>query len=76
MEARKLGFTVVIGRPNNGGNGIKTFVTMICEREDSYAEHKKLSKSKIVVLIKCECSFRLRGYLLSTNDWSLKVEDK
>jgi hypothetical protein len=56
-EARKLGFTVVIGKSNNKGNGRKQFVTLICERGGSYTMFKKLSMHKIVGSVKCNCPF-------------------
>lgn len=36
METEKLGFEVVVGRPENGLDGRHTFVTMGCERSDTY----------------------------------------
>lgn len=36
MEARKLGFDIVIKRPDNGSNRRKPFVTMRCERSGMY----------------------------------------
>jgi len=74
-KARKLGFSTVIGKSDNGGNGRSAFVTLICERGGSYTEYKKRSWRKIAGSVKCECPFRLRGYLLTGGDWRLKVGD-
>jgi len=75
QKARKLGFSTVIGKSDNGGNGRSAFVTLICERGGSYNEYKRKSRRKVVGSVKCECLFRLRGYLLSGGDWNLKVGD-
>lgn len=74
-KARKLGFTTIIGKSDKGGNGRSAFVTVICERGGSYKEYKRKTRCKIACSVKCECSFRLRGYLLIDGDWSLKVGD-
>jgi len=74
-KARKLGFSTVIGKSSNGGNGRRAFVTLICESGGSYTEYKIKTRREIVGLVKCECLFRLRGYLLTAGDWSLKVGD-
>ena len=74
-KARKLGFSTVIGKSDNGGNGRSAFVTLIYERGGSYTEYKRKSRREIVGSVKCECPFRLRGYLLTNGDWSLKVGD-
>ena len=42
-KARKLGFSTVIGKSDNGGNGRSAFVTLICERGGSYTEYKRES---------------------------------
>ncbi|XP_024640748.1 protein FAR1-RELATED SEQUENCE 5-like [Medicago truncatula] len=64
-KARKLGFSTVIGK----------FVTLICERGGSYTEYKRKSRCEIAGSVKCECPFRLRGYMLTGGEWSLKVGD-
>jgi len=74
-KARKLGFSTVIGKFDNGGNGRSAFVTLICERGGTYAEYKRKSQREIAGSAKCECLFRLIGYLLTGGDWSLKVGD-
>ena len=71
-KARKLGFSTVIGKSDNSGNRRSAFVTLICERGGSYTEYKRKSRREIAGLVKCECPFRLRGYLLTAGDWSLK----
>jgi len=35
-KARKLGFSTIISKSDNGGNGRSAFVTLICERGGSY----------------------------------------
>jgi len=55
-------------KSDNGGNGRNTFVTLICERGGSYTEYKRKSRREIDGLVKCECLFRLRGYLLTGGD--------
>jgi len=74
-KARKLGFSTIIGKSDNGGNGRNTFVTLICERGGSYTEYKRKSRREIASSVKCECPFWLRGYLLTAGDWSVKVGD-
>jgi len=74
-KVRKLGFSTIIGKSDNSGNGRSTFVTLICERGGSYSEYKRKTRREIVGSGKCECPFRLRGYLLTAGDWSLKVGD-
>ena len=37
--------------------------------------YKRKTRRKIVGSVKCEFMFQLRGYLLTTGDWSLKVGD-
>jgi len=71
----KLDFSTVIGKSDNGGNGRSAFVALICERGGSYTEYKRKSRREIAGSVKCECLFRLRGYLLTDGDWSLKVGD-
>ena len=74
-KARKLGFSTVIGKSDNGGSRRSSFVTLICERGGSYTEYKRKTRREIASSVKCECPFRLRGYLLTADDWSLKVGD-
>jgi len=74
-KARKLGFSTVIGKSDNSGNGRSAFVTLICEKGGSYTGYKRKSWREIAGSVKCECPFRLRGYLLTAGDWSLKVGD-
>lgn len=67
-EVMKVGFSIVIGKSNKGGYGRNVFVTVIYERGGSYIGYKKLSGRKIYGLVKCECPFSVRGYLLITGD--------
>jgi len=48
---------------------------LICERGGSYTEYKRKTRHHIAGSVKCECPFRLKGYLLHAGDWSLKVGD-
>ncbi|XP_024632927.1 protein FAR1-RELATED SEQUENCE 5 [Medicago truncatula] len=74
-KSRKLGFSTIIGKSDNSGNGRSAFVTLICERGGSYIEYKRKSRREIAGSVKCESPFRLRGYLLTGGEWSLKVSD-
>jgi len=74
-EARKLGFSTIIDKSYKGGNDINSFVRMIYESGGSYTECKNFSRRRISGSVKCECMFRVRGYLLIVGDWSLKVWD-
>ena len=74
-KARKVGFSTIIGESDNNDIGRSAFVTLICERGGSYTEYKRKTWHEIVGSGKCECPFRLRGYLLTAGDWSLKVDD-
>lgn len=74
-KARKLSFSTVIGKFDNGGNGRSVFVTLICEKRGSYTEYKRKSRCEIAGSVKCKCPFRLKGYLLTSGDWSLKIGD-
>jgi hypothetical protein len=74
-EARKLGFSTVIGKFDKAGNRKGAFVTVICERRGSYTEYKKLTQCEISGSVKCECPFQLIAYLLIAGDWSLRVGD-
>lgn len=60
MEARKLGVVIVI---RSGSNRRQTFVTMRCERSGTYVPPIRKLKCDDIEWRKCECSFKLRGYL-------------
>lgn len=62
-EVRKLVFLTFIEKLDNRENARNAFVILIW-RGSSYIEYKKLSKCKISSLVKYECPFRVRGYLL------------
>ena len=74
-KAKKLGFTIVIGKSDNGNNGRSAFVIVIWERGGLYKEYKRKTRRKIVGSVKCECRFQMKGYLLIAGDWILKVGD-
>lgn len=70
----KLGFSTVIGKLDKGRNGINAFFFItICEQGGSYTKYQKLLMHKICGSVKCECLFRVRGYLLIDDHLSLKV---
>ncbi|XP_024630682.2 protein FAR1-RELATED SEQUENCE 5-like [Medicago truncatula] len=73
-KARKLGFTIVIGKSDKDDNGRSAFVTVICEIGGSYREYKRKTRCKIAGSVKCECTFRLRGYLLIAGECDLSIK--
>ena len=75
-ETRKIRFTVVIRKSDNGENCRKQFVMLRCEIRGSYTRYKKLAKCKISTSVKYNCLLQLTGYLLTVGDWSLKVWDR
>ncbi|XP_058761990.1 protein FAR1-RELATED SEQUENCE 5-like [Vicia villosa] len=72
-EATKLGFGVVIGRSDNGTSRRNAFVTLTCKRSEKYILHFQKLKRDDTGSRKCECPFRLRGYLLANNKWKFNV---
>ncbi|XP_050888590.1 uncharacterized protein LOC127093722 [Lathyrus oleraceus] len=73
IEAAKLGFNVVIGRPNYGSNRRQTFVTLRCKRNDKYTKPIRKLKHDGTNSRKCECHFKLCGYLMVNNTWTFNV---
>lgn len=43
MEARKLGFAIVVRRYDNGSNRREAFATMRCKRSGTYIPQLKIS---------------------------------
>ncbi|XP_058742605.1 uncharacterized protein LOC131615125 [Vicia villosa] len=72
-EATKLGFNVVIGRSDNGTDKRNAFVTLTCERSGKYMCRIQKLKRDDTDSRKCECPFRLHGYLLANNKWRFNV---
>lgn len=65
----KLRIGVVIGRPDNGFDRRLAFVTMRCERSGKYITLLQKFKQDDIGSRKCECPFKLCGYLLKNNKW-------
>jgi len=74
-KARKLDFSTVIGKFDNGGKGRSAFVSLKCERGGLCTEYKRKTQREIAGSVNCECPFLMRGYFLIADDWSLKVGD-
>ncbi|CAJ2665946.1 unnamed protein product [Trifolium pratense] len=72
-EAKKAGFTIVIAKSDNGSYRRKRYFVLGCERGGEYKERKRKLKNEDTATRKCNCRFRLRGYFLSTQVWSLNV---
>lgn len=72
-EASKLGFVVVIGRSDNGSDERVAFVIMRCERSGKYTTPLRKFKREYTGSRRCDCLFKLRGYLLSNNKWRFNV---
>ncbi|XP_058747029.1 uncharacterized protein LOC131620019 [Vicia villosa] len=72
-EATKLGFGVVIGRYDYDTFRINEFVTLTCERSGKYIRRIQKLKRDDTGSRKCECPFRLCGYLLANNKWKFNV---
>ncbi|XP_050896461.1 uncharacterized protein LOC127103238 [Lathyrus oleraceus] len=73
MEARKLGFGIVIGRFDNGSNRRQTFVTMRFERNGTYIPPIRKLKRNDIELRKCECLFKLHRYHKVDDTWKFNV---
>lgn len=73
METAKLGFDVVIGRFDNGSNRGCVFVTMTCERNGKYITPLRNFKRDDIGSRKCECSFKVRDYMLANKNWRFIV---
>ncbi|MCH87527.1 protein FAR1-RELATED SEQUENCE 5-like, partial [Trifolium medium] len=72
-EAAKVGFTVVIEKSDNGSGRRKQFFILGCERGGTYKVGKKRLTKEDTGSRKCQCPFRLRGYFLASQEWSLSV---
>ncbi|XP_058756515.1 protein FAR1-RELATED SEQUENCE 5-like [Vicia villosa] len=71
--AINLGFSVVIGRSNNGTTRRNAFVTMLCEKSEKY--HSPLMKFKRdeTGSRKYECPFKICCYMLTSKKWRFSV---
>ncbi|GAU37262.1 hypothetical protein TSUD_319160 [Trifolium subterraneum] len=72
-EATKAGFTIVIGKSDNGGNRRKPYFLLSCSRGGVYKENKRKLKKQDTATKTLKCSFRLRGYFLASQEWKLSV---
>ncbi|GAU48301.1 hypothetical protein TSUD_132260 [Trifolium subterraneum] len=61
-EATKAGFTIVIGKSDNGGNRRKPYFLLSCSRGGVYKENKRKLKKQDTATKTLKCLFRLRGY--------------
>ena len=65
--AFKLGFGVVIQRSDNDSDRRCAFMTMTCQRSRKYKTPLQKLKPYDIDSRKCECLFKLCGYLLANN---------
>ena len=72
-EATKVGFDVVIGRSDNGTDRRNAFVTLTCERSGKYMPRIRNFKREDTGSRKCECPFKLHGYMLTSKKWKFNV---
>ncbi|XP_050878166.1 uncharacterized protein LOC127081984 [Lathyrus oleraceus] len=73
MEAAKLGFGVVIRRSDNGLDRRCAFVTMTCERSEKCKTSLRNFKRDDTGSRKCECPFKVHGYMLTNKNWRFNV---
>lgn len=73
MKAFKYGFSVVIGRSDNGSDRICDFLTMMCKRSGKYRNPLQNFKSDDTGSRKCECPFKVYGYMLANKNWRFNV---
>ncbi|GAU51038.1 hypothetical protein TSUD_411730 [Trifolium subterraneum] len=73
VVATKAGFTIVIGKSDNGGNRRKPYFLLSCSRGGVYKEKKRKLKKQHIATKTLKCSFRLRGYFLASHEWKLSV---
>ncbi|XP_050896317.1 protein FAR1-RELATED SEQUENCE 6-like [Lathyrus oleraceus] len=71
-EASKLGFVVVIGSSDNGSDIRYTFLIITCKRGGKYRPHLQNFKQDGTGSRKCECPFKLCGYMLANKRWRFK----
>ncbi|GAU11480.1 hypothetical protein TSUD_344700 [Trifolium subterraneum] len=72
-QAENLGFSIVIAKSDNGAFNRKKYFILGCERGGVYKERKRKSKKEDTATRKTLCPFRLRGYYLASEQWSLSV---
>src|SRR4051812_28459903 len=67
--ATSLGFGMEIGRSDNSTARRNPFVTILCERSEKYHHPLKNFKRDDTDTRKCECSFKIRCYMLASMKW-------
>ncbi|XP_050920515.1 uncharacterized protein LOC127138165 [Lathyrus oleraceus] len=72
-KAFKLEFGVVIGRSDNGSDRRGTFATMTCEISGKHRPPLRNFKRDDTSSRKCECPFKLCGYMLANQKWRFNV---
>ncbi|XP_050877400.1 protein FAR1-RELATED SEQUENCE 5-like [Lathyrus oleraceus] len=73
IEASKLGLSVVIGMSDNGSDRRCAFVTMTCEISRKYRTQLRNFKRDDTGSRKCECPFKMCGYMLTNNNLIFNV---
>ncbi|KAK2439915.1 protein FAR1-RELATED SEQUENCE [Trifolium repens] len=72
--AVKLNFGIIIGKSDFGDNRRKPYFMLVCERSGTYVSKGKKLKTEKTGTRKCQCPFRLRGYLhVTDNKWYMTV---
>lgn len=72
-EASKLGFNGVIRKSNKCADKRLAFVTLRCERNDKYTIPIRNMKHNDTCLRKCECPFKLHGYIFENDKQRLNA---
>ncbi|XP_058775970.1 uncharacterized protein LOC131650269 [Vicia villosa] len=72
-EASKLGFGIVILRPDNGSSRRKAFVLLNCERGGKYVGRNRVLKHDDTGSRKCACLFKLRVTCRIDGLWRISV---
>ncbi|XP_058733979.1 uncharacterized protein LOC131605663 [Vicia villosa] len=72
-NATDLGFGAVIGRSDYGTTRRNVFVTMLCERSGKYHPSLRKFKRDDTGTRKCECPFKIRGYMVASKKWRFNV---
>ncbi|WJX72087.1 hypothetical protein P8452_56003 [Trifolium repens] len=72
--AVKLNFGIIIGKSDFGDNRRKPYFMLVCERSGTYVSTGKKLKTEKTGTRKCQCPFRLRGYLhVTDHKWYMTV---
>ncbi|XP_050902855.1 uncharacterized protein LOC127115318 [Lathyrus oleraceus] len=73
MKASKQGFSVVIGRSNNGSDRRCAFMTMTCERIWKYRTTHWNFRRDDIGSRKYECLFKVCGYMFANKNWRFNL---